>query len=243
MGCTGLVTISDVSVDICTRSAALLGTFAAISASLVASTSVAGCGGVPGWRSTRTEVLPGRIVRRVSPATTSTSRGGKTVRVVATAGSTTVCEAGVSVARAASLSVLSRALCLNFAARAGLATIAGSDDGAAMAAGELSNNGSDSASWVSGNQKSRSCQSTMPRARRRRQSDPSISPRCLGSSVPFFRGSAAKGWSDFGRMVSRLDMRELGLPYLGLSVLNLTNRELPEGLALPLVCPETPGKG
>src|ERR1700730_4649530 len=40
------------------------------------------CVGAPGRRSTRTEFVPGRIVLCWSPATTSTSSGGSTVRFV-----------------------------------------------------------------------------------------------------------------------------------------------------------------
>src|SRR5580704_10414169 len=78
--------MSEASADICTRSAALVVTFPALRVSAGAAWGT-GCGGVPGCKSTRTELLPGRMVRWESPATTSTSSGGKTVRVaVATAG-------------------------------------------------------------------------------------------------------------------------------------------------------------
>jgi hypothetical protein len=53
--------------------------------------------------------------------------------------------------------------------------------GAILAAGELSTGWSDSASGVSGNQKSRSCQITMPKASKSRQREPAINLRCLGS--------------------------------------------------------------
>src|SRR5208282_2076154 len=73
--------MSEVLADICTRSTALLVTFAAVSESPAAALgSATGWGGVSGCKSTRTELLPGWRVRCESPATTSTSRGGKTVR-------------------------------------------------------------------------------------------------------------------------------------------------------------------
>src|ERR1700721_2042224 len=71
--------------DICTCSAALLVTFAALSTSRMVGASDVGRGGEPGCKSTRTELLPGRITRCVSPATTSTSSGGRTVRLVVAA--------------------------------------------------------------------------------------------------------------------------------------------------------------
>ena len=43
-----------------------------------------GVKGVLGWRSTLTELLVGWMVRRSSPATTSTSSGGRTARVITT---------------------------------------------------------------------------------------------------------------------------------------------------------------
>src|SRR5580692_6210639 len=47
-------------------------------------TSGAGCGRVPGCKSTRTELLPGCTTRWESPATTSTCNGGRTVRLATT---------------------------------------------------------------------------------------------------------------------------------------------------------------
>src|ERR1700684_2491841 len=80
-----MVTRAEASGDICTCSAALLVTFAALATSLVVGASDVGRGGEPGCKSTRTELLPGRITRCESPATTSTSSGGRTVRLVVAA--------------------------------------------------------------------------------------------------------------------------------------------------------------
>src|SRR5450432_729784 len=71
--------------DICTRSAASLVTSAALWPELllaVVAGSIVGWAGTPGRKSTLIELLPGRTVWRSSPATTSTSRGGSTVRFV-----------------------------------------------------------------------------------------------------------------------------------------------------------------
>ncbi len=58
--------------------------FAAVSIFLAALGSLTACADVPGCKSTRTELLPGRMVRWESPATTSTSSGGSAVRMVVT---------------------------------------------------------------------------------------------------------------------------------------------------------------
>jgi hypothetical protein len=67
-----------------------------------------------------------------------------------------------------------------------------------------------SASGASGNQKSRSCQSTTPRASRSRQREPSINLRCLGSSGARIFDSARSARLVLGTMVFRSDMVETG---------------------------------
>ena len=130
---------------------------------------------MPGCKSTCKELLPGRITRCVSPATTSTSSGGRTVRVVTTGGG----KAGAAVFAVSVFIGVRRALWWSFAVGASCAAAAGSRAGAVLATGELSIGRSDSASGESGNQKSRSCHSTMLKASRSKHSEPTINSRCL----------------------------------------------------------------
>src|SRR5271165_5743080 len=139
------------------RSAALLVTFAAVVVSAVAAASggadMTGCAGAPGCRLTRTELLPGRTVRCVSPATTSISTGGNTVRVVVV----TPGAAGAGEACGAEALAADATWRLGFAATTGLAVSAVGCTGATLAGGALSIGCSDSDSAVSsgapGNQK------------------------------------------------------------------------------------------
>src|SRR5580693_9418389 len=210
--------MSEASADICTRSAAKVVTFPAVWVSAGAAWGT-GCGGVPGCKSTRTELLPGRSVRWESPATTSTSSGGSAVRMVVT-GATGSDGAGVWTA----IATWFFDPCFDLAAVTGLAATA--EGSGACLAGTLSAGWSDSASGASGNQKSRSCQSTTPSANRSRQSDPTINLRCLGSSGTLLTESASRARSGFFAMVFSVDIVETGTFYPG------------GGLAQPLVCLE-----
>src|SRR5580693_6181693 len=98
--------------------------------------------------------------------------------------------------------------CFDLAAVTGLAATA--EGSGACLAGTLSAGWSDSASGASGNQKSRSCQSTTPNASSSRQSDPTINLRCLGSSGTRLRDSPSRAWSGFVAMVFRVDIVESG---------------------------------
>src|SRR5580658_4042681 len=104
--------------------------------------------------------------------------------------------------------------CFDLAAATGLTTTAEGSTGACLA-GTLSTGWSNSASGASGNQKSRSCQSTTPNAKRSRHSDPTINLRCLGSSGTRLRESASRAWLGFFTMVFRVDIMETGAAYRG----------------------------
>src|SRR5579863_6321166 len=130
-------------LEICTRSAALLVTFAALSAPSARA-------GVPGCKSTRSELLPGRIVRWVSPATTSTSSGGSTVLVVVAAKGAD----SDAVALSAAGFTVAVVRCLDFAGEEVAFAEAGAGAGRVVA-GVPAAGWSYSASSVSGNQKSR----------------------------------------------------------------------------------------
>src|SRR5271165_3632041 len=166
------------------RSAALLVTFAAVVVSAVAAASggadMTGCAGAPGCRLTRTELLPGRTVRCVSPATTSIFTGGNTVRVVVV----TPGAGGAGGACGAEALAAAATRCFGLAT-AGLAVSAVGCTGATLAGGVLSAGCSDSASVISsgapGNQKSRLAHTTITNASSSRQRDPIISFRCFGS--------------------------------------------------------------
>ncbi len=165
-------------------------------------------GGVPGCKSTRTELLPGRIVRCVSPATTSTSSGGKTVRalMVTGGGSGRSCAEG-AIALASTVTRCFRLGC-GLAANGDFATGAGGCTGTALATGELSIGSSNSASCSSGNQKSRLRQRTMPSATKSRQRDANINLRCFGSSGAILKESARKARSVFGMIDRRSNIQE-----------------------------------
>ena len=207
----------------CTCSAASWVTLAAVSLSAVTAGSatagpltvgvVTSCDGAPGCKSTRTELLPGRMVRRLSPATTSTSNGGNTVRVVTTGG-------GGGTGTSEAFAAAAAARCLVFAATACFAFAVGACTGAILFAGEFSTGCSDSASCASsceaGNQKSLLRQSTMPKASSSRHRDPTINLRCLGSCGARLRRSARTVRSTFATMVFKFDMPENRAPGGGL---------------------------
>ncbi len=179
--------------------------FAAVSMALGAGGPATACGDAPCCKSTLTELLPGRRVWWESPATTSTSSGGNTVRDVTATGATGSGGSGVWTADA----TWCFGLCFDLAAVTGLTATAEGSAGACLA-GTLSAGWSDSASGASGNQKSRSCQSTTPNANRSRQSDPTINLRCLGSWGTRLPESPSRAWLDFFTMVFRVDIMETG---------------------------------
>src|SRR4029077_18850549 len=133
------------------------------------------------------------MVRWVSPATTSTSSGGNTVRAV-------VAAMGADGEGGTGALAWAATWCFGFVTEFVLAAVVPGCE-ATLAMVVVSAGWSDSASGDSGNQKSRSCQSTMLRASRSRQSDPSINFRCLESWATSARGPARKGRSAFGTML------------------------------------------
>ena len=148
-------------------------------------------------RSTCTALLPGRTVRWASPATTSTSSGGRTVLVVVTAG----LGLGGSMLAGRSRRTASCKGVFLFGAGAELsaagAWAADPIGGVACAFG--GNKGRASASCVSGNQKSRSRYRTNTRDIRSNASATSIRRRCRGEFAA--DGPGRSCWPDFGTPV------------------------------------------